>query len=222
MRTRAIRLGWWALWNEFPKRFRRLLQQLQLFCWWRPSWYIDTYWQLLDLIGIPFIYETTAQLVKWRTRPLAASERRVLLPIFGPDFPYDRVLIDERARVGPPQLQICYVSFFTINSYGPMRLETLVHEMVHVWQYWRVGAVYIPRALRAQRSIQAYDYGGLGALQRAKALDLGLGAFNYEQQADIIADSYQVQRGGPTRWLRPGEQPDRALFRYFEAALRQP
>ncbi|MEZ4980965.1 MAG: hypothetical protein R2769_05130 [Saprospiraceae bacterium] len=46
-----------------------------------------------------------------------------------------------------------------INSYGSIQNDVLVHEMVHVWQYFEKGLVYIPRALWAQKTNEGYNYG---------------------------------------------------------------
>ncbi len=207
-------------WTTLGKRWRRFGVHFRQFCWARPQWYLEWFFLCLDLLGVPECYEGAATIFKPRTRELTPTEREMLEPLFGSDFPYHRVRIDETARLGPPQWRICYVSFCTINSFGPMTDDTLVHELVHVWQYLRHGSVYIPRALLAQRSRMGYDYGGMRALQRAVGADCGLEAFNFEQQADIIADAFRIGQGLAPRWLRPGERPDIRLYQPFLAELR--
>ena len=108
-------------------------------------------------------------------------------PIFGDTIQYDRVRIDERAVLGPPQLKICYVSFYTINAWGGMSNALLIHEMVHIWQFQQWGSVYIPRALKAQGSAEGYNYGGAPAVANWARRDGRLEDFNPEQQADLIA-----------------------------------
>lgn len=92
---------------------------------------------------------------------------------------------------------------------------TLVHEVVHIWQYNRVGAAYIPRALAAQRSAMGYNYGGLRPLERGRSLE----AFNYEQQADIIEDAYRLANGSPARWHGFGVEVLPVYYPYLREVL---
>ena len=78
--------------------------------------------------------------------------------------------------------------------------STLIHELTHVWQYEQIGAVYMPRALRAQFSAKAYDYGGAAALRAFSLKDQDLLAFNLEQQADIVEDYFRIRNGLPPHW----------------------
>jgi hypothetical protein len=145
---------WW------PRRWRRLGRHIGHFCWSDPFWWLESLYLMLDILALPELYETLTDWVKWNSRPLRPDEIALLQPIFGSTIDYDRVRIDERAVLGPPQWRICYVSFYTINAWGSMTPALLIHEMVHVWQFQQLGSVYIPRALRAQRSTAGYNYGG--------------------------------------------------------------
>lgn len=210
--TRQRALQWW---QWLPRRTARLGRQLSRFCWSDVAWWADTAALSLETAGLTDLYETLADWCKWNTRPLTRAERAMLAEVYGESLDYDRIRVDEQALVGPPQLHICYVSFHTINSWGRMRPDTLVHEAMHVWQYERLGAAYIPRALAAQRTPLAYDYGGHAALVRAVRLDLGLSAFNLEQQADILTDYWRLTHGLPARWLRPNDPVDIGPYEYF-------
>lgn len=179
-----------------PVRLLRLLRHLGLICPWKLNWWADLGVYLLDLIFFFDLYELSSNLLAMRTRRLSEEELAILRSVFGDALPYNLIRIDESARIGPPQYELCYVSFLTINSWGPMSPVTLVHEAVHVWQYNRVGAVYIPRALRAQRTKMGYNYGGLDQLKAYPDFDF----YNYEQQADIIADAYALREGYRPRW----------------------
>lgn len=200
----------------FPERSWRLIQHLRKGRISQVAWWTDAFILGLDWLGLGISYEVITWLTKWNLRPLDEQEHQVLYQLFGDTIDYERIRIDERAYVGPRQVPICYVSFYTINSWGPMQLATLVHETVHIWQYERVGAAYIPRALRAQRTAAGYDYGGFSELANAPSL----WSFNYEQQADIVADYWCLREGHPTRWLRPGENQSENLG-VFERLLRQ-
>jgi hypothetical protein len=199
----------------FPRRAGRLIRHLRRGEPGSVAWWIDAVILGLDALGLAIIYELLTWVTKWNLRTLRPAEVSILQQVFGSSVDYTRIRIDERAYLGPRQYPICYVSFYSINSWGPMALPTLVHEVVHIWQYERVGAAYIPRALRAQRTAAGYDYGGLVALVRANTL----WDFNYEQQADIVADYWSLCNGVPPRWLRPGEIAPQSLP-VFERLLR--
>lgn len=152
----------------------------------------------LDLLGLFDLYEAITNSLFSGTRPLRPEEYNLLYPIFGDSVPYHLIRIDERAYVGPSWGNFCYVSYHTINSWGPMSPPTLVHEVVHVWQYTHRGAAYIPRALYAQTTPEGYNYGGLGPLRTNTRLE----DFNYEQQADIIEDAFRLANGYEAQWVR--------------------
>ena len=156
----------------------------------------DRLFQGLELCFVFDLYEALSNFLSPAARPLTPAEIAVLLPIFGDSLPYHRMRIDARAHLGPRHYGIVYVSFHTINSWGPLTPALLVHEAVHVWQYVHRGALYIPRALAAQRTRAGYNYGGPAGLREARNLD----DFNYEQMATMIEDSYRLATGLPLRY----------------------
>ena len=202
--------------NSFRQRFRRMVLPLS------PS-VVDTRWldrlfQLLDLLFVFDAYEVISNRLTPQLRRLTPREYDELYLIFGDSVPYGRIRIDERAYWGPRSHRFCYVSFHTINSWGPIPPAILVHETMHVWQYVHEGACYIPRALVAQRTVAGYDYGGRAGLTATRHLS----DFNYEQQASVIEDAYRRYRGLPTRYLldlEEGEGP--VLMEPFLRQLRQ-
>jgi hypothetical protein len=97
--------------------------------------------------------------------------------------------------VGSRTHGVAYVSFFTINVWGVISRELLVHEVMHVWQYLQMGPVYIPRALQAQKSRMGYNYGGLNPLMDAVQRETYFLDFNLEQQAEIVTDWYRLRNG---------------------------
>lgn len=170
--------------------------------WGKPKsrrWAVDLLFAGLDYVGACDIFEAFTTLLSPRSRVLTTRERAMLKPYFGNTIPWDMIRVDEYAWLGPRFAKFCYVSFHTINSWGPMPDHVLVHEVMHVWQYTHRGAAYIPRALHAQRTEMGYNYGGLGALDDAYELE----DFNYEQQADIIEDAYRLANGFQAQWV-PG------------------
>jgi hypothetical protein len=144
-------------------------------------WISEVVIALLEVFGIGEIYETICDFSKPNTRPLMDWEI-------------------EMAYLGPKQSHFCYVSFYIINSWGKMQNSTLIHELVHVWQYENMGAVYIPRALWAQTTKEGYNYGGKDNLKLFLLKNKTLFDFNLEQQGDIVADYFQLKNGYSTRW----------------------
>ncbi len=170
------------------------------------SWTVELLFYLIDLVGFGEIYEILAEIVKFNTRPLTDQEAKIVKEYFGQQINAKRVRIDEYAFGGPRTHKFAYVSFYTINSWGPMSEDTFVHELVHIWQYAQLGSVYIPRALSAQFSDEGYDYGGLASLMKAVQTGRGLDQFNLEQQGDIIADYLRIKQGRNPRWSLGDEQ----------------
>lgn len=163
-------------------------------------WWLEILLLLLDLLGLAEIYEGLANLFKFNTRPLLDWEVELAKRIYGDSIRWNRVRIDERAWIGPRQYRLCYVSAFTINSWGPMDNALLIHELMHVWQYQQIGLVYIFRALKAYHSEENYNYGGLDKLRAVKSTSGDIWSFNLEQQADIVADFYRLSENQAPQW----------------------
>jgi len=181
-------------------------------------WWLEMSVLIFSLFGIAEIYETITDFIKFNTRSLTPWEKKLLKGIYGKRMNYNRVRIDNLGLIGPRQFRMCYVSFYTINSWGDMPNHILVHEMMHVWQYQKMGAIYIPRALAAQNSSMGYDYGGLCALEEAIENGQGLKAFNLEQQADIITDYYLLREGYNTQWSK-ASRFDLPIYEHFVEQL---
>jgi hypothetical protein len=177
-------------------------------------WWMYFVLMILDCLGISEFYETICDLFKFNSRPLLAWEKTLAKEVFGNKINYARVRIDEYAFVGPRQMRLCYVSFFHINSWGTMQNSLLLHELAHVWQYQKLGIVYIPKALLAQRSAAGYNYGGVEGLKIAMRNKKKLEAFNLEQQAEIISDYYRIKSGYQPNWGIAGV-PDLPVYEYF-------
>jgi hypothetical protein len=91
-----------------------------------------------------------------------------------------------------------FVTYHTVNlprAGGRNRSEAglLVHELVHVLQHERLGSVYIPQCLHAQRT-EGYGYGGAEGLRAARDRGKRLCDFNREQQAQIAEDYYNCRQ----------------------------
>lgn len=206
------RFLWWI--SEFRKRIRRIKL---LFVHGRAyytaykgkltpeehrltirNWFGTLLIYILELFGIGGVYQTLAEVIKFNTRPLSSKEIEIAKSIFGDSLNYELIRWDKKAYFGAKRLKIAYVSFHTINSWGDLRTDIFIHELVHVWQYEQMGAVYMPRALAAQKTKEGYDYGGVEVLE--KFAYKGLAAFNLEQQADIIADYFRIKNDIKPKW----------------------
>ena len=162
------------------------------------KWNIKLFFLLQDLFGVPELLETINDFLKFNTRILKDWEIQILKSVFGDSINYGLVRIDESSFIGPMQYKFAYVSFHTINSWGTLDNATLVHELVHIWQYERMGSLYIPKALKAQYSEEGYDYGGIDRLQQKSSKSLS--DFNLEQQAEIVADYYRISNATASKW----------------------
>ena len=163
-------------------------------------WIIELFVLILELLGFGELYETANDFLKYSSRPLTPEELILAQTVFGSTINYEPIRIDERAHVGPRFYRFCYVSFNIINSWGVMHPHILIHELVHIWQYQRFGAIYMIRALIAQHTHCGYDYGGIQALKDRRKKGEGLLDFNLEQQGDIITDYFLLKHGFETQW----------------------
>ena len=204
----ALHLRWVI--QTYPQRLVRLFS-LQTFT--RP---LDGIFFLLDILLILDCYELLSSAFKRETRPLNDAEKFSARLVFGNTIPLDLVRIDESARIGTRRTGIVYVSGFTINSWGPFSEAILIHELVHVWQYYQQGAAYIPRALRAQGSAMGYNYGGLAALQNAQHIS----EFNLEQQGDLVMDYFLLLQDLQASWAPEAQAIDLPLYETFIDQIR--
>jgi hypothetical protein len=152
----------------------------------------------LEILGIGEIYVLLNRLFKPNIRRLTTHELAVARSVFGESLPYNQIFIDEKAYIGCKKGRFAYVSFRLINHWGAMTDSHLIHELMHVWQYERLGARYMPRALQAQNTRMGYNYGGLQRLE--DHAEQGFRAFNMEQQADIVTDYFLITQNKRAQW----------------------
>lgn len=127
-------------------------------------------------------------------RPLEASERRLVREVFG-----DRVdLVPIRIVEGPSGLLGLPGRAFVLGNAiffpsrwlrrGCDRRATLVHELVHVWQFQTRGLRYLSEALAAQWLGEGYDY--LRGLEHGRDWR----RLNPEQQAQLVEEAWRSGR----------------------------
>ena len=193
LRQRAARL-----WNHLKnvRRYTGIDKSASSFVGQPIAYSLDLFFYILDIFWVGEIYETAAEWLKYSTRSLNAKERYIVKTLFGNAIDVERIRIDQLA-ITARLSKATYVGIYTINSFGEMSEDLFVHELIHIWQYTRLGSVYIPRALRAQRSTEGYNYGGIDQLRLGDAEWM---SYNYEQQGDILADYWRAKHGRLTRW----------------------
>jgi hypothetical protein len=179
-----------------------------------PWWWLEFLFYTLDVLAVPELYESLADFFKWNTRKLTPQEEKLARSVFADAIDLRRVRVDEQARVACKSHHLLYVSFHTINAWGRFRPDIFIHELVHVWQFERMGAVYIPRALAAQFEPAGYDYGGVHVLKNCLLKGGSLLDFNPEQQADIISDYFRIREGLVPCW-GVGTEADLPVYEHF-------
>jgi len=192
--------------------------------WWKSFAQVKSYAEFFGRLGklsvsaveltptVEFI-ETALDFFKPNTRPLTDRELAIAKSVFGENgLDYSLVRIDNSALFG---IGAKRTTFHTINSTGSIDDVTLVHELTHVWQYERDGAVYAPEALIAQITLGrdgAYNYGGKESLVELDAsgtpkLDRNknyitrssinpstyFNNLNREQQGQFVQDYYLIR-----------------------------
>lgn len=146
-------------------------------------------------------------------------------PIFGTTLIYSRVRIhecvslpDKIDRIGrklkgmdPPGEHSHNAITLGNHCYFPVRLpkelpevgdsdsykvDWLVHELTHTWQYQQMGWLYLWKALSSQFKDKelAYDYGGEQGLLKSRQKDISFKNFNPEQQGNIVQAFYVRKR----------------------------
>jgi hypothetical protein len=178
------------------------------------KWWLELFIYAMDCFGIPECYETIQDFIKFNTRALNKREIAIAKSVFGNSIDYRRVRIDDYSLAGPKQKKFCYVSFYIINSWGPMHNSIYIHEMTHIWQFEKMGSVYIPHALIAQRSKMGYNYGGVSGLKNCQEKGKRFLSFNLEQQGEIVSDYYRLKNGYKPHW-GDGRQQDLPIYESF-------
>lgn len=178
----------WLLWIKSPRGKHAIVR-----------WFAGIILLSLDLTIIILIIETLLDLVKWKTRPLSAHEKELAIEVFGHQIPLQLIAFDPDSIPVKKNRTTAYVSFHTINASKNLPDNIFIHEVVHIWQFYRNGSVYISESIWAQKWGGGYNYGGLEPLMKYSE-GKGLNAFNFEQQADIIEDYYRWKNNMPLQW----------------------
>ena len=184
---------------------------------------VKSVFKALDLLQFPRILEFILHLVT-RVSRLTADELEAAGLVLGPDaVRYSAVRIAEGRLlrlVFKINGDIAFTLFHTINlpakgHHSRGNLDLLVHEMVHVYQFEKIGSVYIWEALRAQKT-GGYRYGGWEGLEEKRRNGQLFSGFNREQQGQIAQDYYDDVLTPDL----PADSPQRLAFQPFIDDLR--
>jgi hypothetical protein len=228
------RIASWV--TRLPTRVGRLMSHLihglstlqpWTLAWWASLTHVSTWgdflsWlgtgliDVLEILGIGEVVETVNEFIKFNTRALNGREVALAERVFGKSIDLSIVRVDEGAVLGPSFTKRAFTSFHTINAWGGLEDSVLIHELTHVWQYERAGAIYMAQALHAQirRGLDAYDYGGPDGLRAARTRGMPLTGFNREEQAQIVQDFFLIKHGQPP-WVPGATRADLPLYAHF-------
>lgn len=177
------------------------------------DWLFSIPWYMLDLMFVPECYELINEVLFPSNRYLNQKELIESKKVFKGQIDYSQVRLNAKNLIAK-KLRIAYVSFNHVNYYENIPLDLLIHELVHVWQYQQFGSVYIYHALKAQKSNEGYDYGGITGLWQGRVALKDLIDFNFEQQGDIVQDYYLLKRKAG------GFKPDELVYHDYINSLQ--
>jgi hypothetical protein len=160
-------------------------------------------------------------------RSLYAWEVEEFRPVFGSSLKYERVRVHECTNIAdaidqlgrrlkgmPPSSEGSHNAItlgnhcifpVTMPKLKPepgnpevYKLDWLVHELTHAWQYQKIGWRYIFKALNAQfkEKEKAYDFGGEDGLRKSMQKNMSFKKFNPEQQGNICQAYYLRLKAG--------------------------
>jgi hypothetical protein len=155
--------------------------------------------RFLDIIRAPSVLEKVWHLLT-SVSILSPSELAAAATVLGVNaIRYNKVRVAE-GRILSVIFKFnrnrAFTLFHTINFpkkswCSRAELDMIVHEMVHVFQFEKIGCLYIPQALRAQMR-EGYDYGGWQQLENDWAVGKHFHDYNREQQGKIAQDYYNL------------------------------
>jgi hypothetical protein len=190
--------------RDMPKRSGRLagvlittseLSDMRLLLYWLVV--CGSY--LFDLLGGPEIIQFFLRAGS-KARPLSFEEIQAFKTVLSPQ---SIRLGDVRVSTGgilSPVFRLnknrAFATWHTVNL-PDNRVEDIpliVHELIHVYQYERIGSLYIGQGLWAQvrQGRGAYHYGGPDGLKADRAAGKHLTDYNREQQSQIVQDYFSI------------------------------
>jgi hypothetical protein len=153
--------------------------------------------RVFDIMHGPGIFEAVWHFLT-SVSILRPSELSAASAVLGVDIiNYDRVRVAEGkilSVIFKMNGNRAFTTFHTINfprksGRSRERLDIVVHELVHVLQFDKVGSLYIVQSLKAQFK-EGYSYGGWQQLSEDWNNGRHFRDFNREQQGQIAQDYY--------------------------------
>src|SRR5919199_2244453 len=196
--------------QQLPSRIERTANDLFSDNLWNNfgRWLEENLINIAELYNISEFGESLLAKLSIYNRSLNAEEKAIAQSVFGDSINLNLVRINEWSFPNLVNGGRPFTTFNTINTWGSLEPDVLIHELTHVWQYGQVGAIYIPDALDAQgdpgipgtyppgielAGSSGYRYGGFTELEQRIAAGQKLSSFNYEQQARIVEDYYKIR-----------------------------
>ncbi len=156
--------------------------------------------RVFDALRGPRLFEIFWRLLT-RVRALSAAELKAASSVLGARaIRYSAVRVADGGLLGLIfrfNRRRSFVTFHTVNmpdsgsgARSSSRLALVVHELTHVYQFELIGSIYIWQALRAQRSVEGYQYDGWRQLVKDWSQGKHFRDYNREQQGQIAQDYY--------------------------------
>jgi hypothetical protein len=155
--------------------------------------------RVLDNFGVPEAAELIMHIISKAT-PLTGEEINAAKGVLGENaINWGQVKVAEGGFLGiifRANGGRAFTTFHTINipstgAHSRTNLSIMVHELTHVYQYEKVGSLYIAQAIHAQNGA-GYDYGNL---EQQRNEGKHFANFNREQQAQMCQDYYLTTHG---------------------------
>lgn len=193
------------LWPKYlarnsPRRMGRLAGLLNTRLEFRLSGYFAIWLHAFacyafDLFGGPEIVQFLFRMLA-HSRRLTSMEELAAIKVLGSQaIRYGDVRVTSGGFLDPIfrlNRSRAFATWYTINmpTSREADISLMIHELTHVYQYERVGSLYIGQGLWAQIRLRkrAYDYGGVPGLRSGRTAGMRLRDYNREQQSQIVQD----------------------------------
>ena len=176
-----------------------LHQSGQLVYWW-----YRLLIQVFDIVGGPELCQFLMHLIT-HTTPLTAAERLMIEEVLGLNaMRYQDVRVAEGGLMDwifRWNGNLAFTTWHTVNfprngRHTRHNHPILIHELMHVYQYERVGSRYLGEAIymliKTRRD--CYSYGGVKGLNLDRQNGKCYKEYNREQQAQIVQDYFARQQ----------------------------
>ncbi|NNF35590.1 MAG: hypothetical protein HKN68_15900 [Saprospiraceae bacterium] len=159
--------------------------------WW--LWPVELILLIFDIMGLPDFIMQARLITRSGIRTLSDREKQLISDVYGELSFLDNVWMNSSDMFKFRKFAHAFVFHDSINFHNSITDSVIIHEIMHVIQYHLVGSVYITRALKAQKSLEGYQYGGPEVLYHNMLSGKSIWQYNYEQQAQIMQDLFDME-----------------------------